>query len=39
MTADPFSQAGYILIPNLEAIHAIGHPLLGGASPPPSPLP
>jgi len=34
MTADPHSPAGYILIPNLEAIHAIGQELLG-----PSPTP
>ena len=39
MTADPFSQAGYILIPDLEAIHAIGESMLGAVSPRPSPLP
>jgi LCP family protein required for cell wall assembly len=30
MTADPSSAAGYILIPNLEAIRAIGNELLAG---------
>ncbi len=30
MTADPTSAAGYILIPNLEAIRAIGNELLAG---------
>lgn len=39
MTADPYSAAGYILIPNLDAIHAVGQSLLdtglAGASPPP----
>lgn len=39
MTADPYSAAGYILIPDLEAIHAVGQLLLdtapAGASPPP----
>lgn len=41
MTADPFSPAGYILIPDLGAIHAIGESLLGTAvaSPSPSPRP
>ena len=41
MTADPFSKAGYILIPDLAAIHAIGESLLGTAvaSPTPSPRP
>lgn len=33
MTADPFSSAGYILIPNLEAIRAIGAALLGATAP------
>jgi LCP family protein required for cell wall assembly len=32
MTADPRSSAGYILIPNLEAIRAIGEELLPGPS-------
>ncbi len=39
MTADPFSKAGYILIPDLEAIHAIGESLLGTAAASPSPSP
>ena len=39
MRADPFSSAGYILIPNLEAIRAIGMRLAGGATPAPSPTP
>ena len=41
MRADPFSSAGYILIPDLAAIHAIGESLLGTAvaSPTPSPPP
>ena len=41
MHADPFSTAGYILIPDLQAIHAIGESLLGTAvaSPIPSPIP
>jgi LCP family protein required for cell wall assembly len=32
MRADPFSSAGYILIPDLEAIRAIGEALLSGAT-------
>ncbi|MEX0625908.1 MAG: LCP family protein [Chloroflexota bacterium] len=32
MRADPFSSAGYILIPDLEAIRAIGEQLLSGAT-------
>jgi LCP family protein required for cell wall assembly len=32
MTAEPFSAAGYILHPNLEAIRAIGEQLLGAPS-------
>jgi LCP family protein required for cell wall assembly len=32
MTADPYSAAGYILIPDLEAIRAIGEELLGAPS-------
>jgi polyisoprenyl-teichoic acid--peptidoglycan teichoic acid transferase len=39
MHAEPFSSAGYILIPNLEAIRAIGEQLIGGASAEPSPVP
>lgn len=43
MRADPFSNAGYILVPDLEAIHAIGEQLLSGAtivgSPEPSAAP
>ena len=39
MTADPHSPAGYILIPNLEAIHAIGQELLGPSPTPGSPTP
>ncbi len=35
MTADPHSSAGYILIPDLEAIRAIGESLLGAVSPTP----
>jgi LCP family protein required for cell wall assembly len=37
MRAEPFSKAGYILIPNLEAIRAIGERLLSGAELQPSP--
>jgi LCP family protein required for cell wall assembly len=33
MTADPFSSAGYVLIPDLEAIRAIGAALLGAVQP------
>ena len=32
MRADPFSKAGYILIPDLEAIHALGELVLSGAT-------
>jgi hypothetical protein len=39
MRADPFSAAGYILIPNLDAIRAVGERLLSGATPEPSPTP
>ena len=42
MRADPFSSAGYILVPNLDAIRAIGEQLLSGQlapSPTPSSLP
>jgi LCP family protein required for cell wall assembly len=39
MRADPFSSAGYILIPDLEAIRAIGEALLGGATAEPSASP
>jgi LCP family protein required for cell wall assembly len=39
MHADPFSAAGYILVPNLEAIHRIGEQLLSGVAPTPSPTP
>lgn len=40
MTADPHSSAGYILIPNLPAIRAIGEDLLANKSPTPgSPIP
>lgn len=40
MTADPHSSAGYILIPNLPAIRAIGEDLLANAGPTPgSPVP
>ena len=38
MTADSSSSAGYILIPDLEAIRAIGTALLRGVPPTPSPL-
>jgi LCP family protein required for cell wall assembly len=30
MTADPFSSAGYILVPNFDAIRAVGESLLAG---------
>jgi len=36
MRADPFSSAGYILIPDLDAIRAIGEQLLGGETATPS---
>jgi len=39
MTADPFSSAGYILIPDLDAIRAIGTALLSAAPANPSPFP
>ena len=39
MHADPYSRAGYILIPNLDAIRAVGERLLSGATPEPSPTP
>ena len=39
MRADPYSSAGYILIPNLDAIRAIGEKLLSGDSGQPSPSP
>lgn len=42
MTADPFSAAGYILIPDLEAIRALGERLLGdglASAPTSSPAP
>ena len=39
MHADPYSQAGYILIPDLDAIRAVGERLLSGATPEPSPTP
>jgi polyisoprenyl-teichoic acid--peptidoglycan teichoic acid transferase len=32
MRADPFSKAGYVLIPDLEAIHALGELILSGAT-------
>lgn len=32
MHADPFSKAGYILVPNLEAIHALGELIMSGAT-------
>lgn len=38
MTVDPFSSAGYILIPDLEAIRAIGAALLGAVKPTHQPL-
>jgi len=39
MRADPFSSAGYILIPDLEAIRAIGEALLTGGTIGPTPSP
>lgn len=39
MHANPFSSAGYILVPDLEAIRAIGERLLSGQLPVPSPTP
>lgn len=39
MRADPFSSAGYVLIPNFEAIRAIGEQLLSGVFPQPSASP
>ena len=39
MRADPFSKAGYILIPNLNAIRAIGERLASPQSPLPSATP
>jgi LCP family protein required for cell wall assembly len=42
MRADPFSKAGYILVPDLEAIHALGELIMSGATiptPEPSPSP
>lgn len=39
MRADPFSSAGYILIPDLEAIRAVGEQLLSGAVIGPTPEP
>ena len=39
MRADPHSSAGYILIPNLDAIRAIGEQLLSGDAPKPSATP
>jgi len=42
MRADPFSAAGYVLIPDLDAIHALGELILAGATiptPQPSPSP
>jgi len=39
MHADPHSKAGYILVPNFDAIRAIGERLLGGAVPQPSATP
>lgn len=39
MRADPFSSAGYILVPDLEAIRAIGEQLLSGAVIGPTPEP
>jgi hypothetical protein len=42
MRADPFSSAGYILVPDLKAIRAIGEQLLSGgtiATPAPSVAP
>ncbi|MEO8251732.1 MAG: LCP family protein [Chloroflexota bacterium] len=39
MHADPFSKAGYILIPDLVAIRAVGERLLNGEPLEPSPTP
>jgi len=39
MTAEPFSSAGYILVPNLEAIRNLGAGLMGDVPLPPSRLP
>jgi LCP family protein required for cell wall assembly len=42
MHADPYSKAGYVLIPDLEAIYALGELILSGATiptPEPSPSP
>lgn len=39
MYAEPFSSAGYILIPDLDAIRAIGERLLGEVTPEPSASP
>jgi LCP family protein required for cell wall assembly len=42
MRADPHSAAGYVLIPDLDAIHALGELILAGATiptPVPSPSP
>ena len=39
MTADPFSNAGYILVPNLDAIRAVGESLIGTVTPTLSPRP
>jgi hypothetical protein len=40
MRADPFSAAGYVLIPDLDAIHALGQMVLTGETiPTPRPTP
>jgi LCP family protein required for cell wall assembly len=39
MHANPNSSAGYILVPDLEAIHRIGEQLLSGVAATPSPTP
>jgi anionic cell wall polymer biosynthesis LytR-Cps2A-Psr (LCP) family protein len=39
MRANPLSSAGYILIPNLKAIRAVGERLLAGEAIEPSPTP
>jgi len=39
MTADPYSSAGYILVPNLAAIRAIGEALLARPTVPPEAQP
>ncbi len=39
MTVDAHSAAGYILVPNLEAIHAVGEQILNPPSPTPEPTP